>query len=295
MKMKELGALVLLASMWGASFLFMKVAVPELGPIVTSAVRVLLAGLALLAYALLIGSQPDLLSRWKQYLLLGAINAALPFALICAAELHLAASLAAILNATTPLFTALVALGWLREPIGWRKGAGLLLGVFGVSILVGWHPDSLELGSAFYTAAGLSLLAALSYAFGGIYASRTFTGTASLDLAIGQQLAASVWLVPVALVTLPDHLPSMATVWSVLALSLLCTAVAYLLYFFLLQSVGPVKTLSVTFLVPLFGVVWGTLFLNESLSMNTLLGLIVIFVSILMVTLQKKKKLPLTA
>lgn len=281
--------------MWGASFLFMKVAVPELGPIVTSAVRVLLAGLALLAYALLIGSRPDLLSRWKQYLLLGAINAALPFALICAAELHLAASLAAILNATTPLFTALVALGWLREPIGWRKGAGLLLGVFGVSILVGWHPDSLELGNAFYTAAGLSLLAALSYAFGGIYASRTFTGTASLDLAIGQQLAASVWLVPVALVTLPEHLPSMATVWSVLALSLLCTAVAYLLYFFLLQSVGPVKTLSVTFLVPLFGVVWGTLFLNESLSMNTLLGLIVIFVSILMVTLQKKKKLPLTA
>lgn len=281
--------------MWGASFLFMKVAVPELGPIVTSAVRVLLAGLALLAYALLIGSRPDLLSRWKQYLLLGAINAALPFALICAAELHLAASLAAILNATTPLFTALVALGWLREPIGWRKGAGLLLGVFGVSILVGWHPDSLESGNAFYTAAGLSLLAALSYAFGGIYASRTFTGTASLDLAIGQQLAASVWLVPVALVTLPEHLPSMATVWSVLALSLLCTAVAYLLYFFLLQSVGPVKTLSVTFLVPLFGVVWGTIFLNESLSINTLLGLIVIFVSILMVTLQKKKKLPLTA
>lgn len=295
MKMKELGALVLLASMWGASFLFMKVAVPELGPIVTSAVRVLLAGLALLAYALLIGSRPDLLSRWRQYLLLGAINAALPFALICAAELHLAASLAAILNATTPLFTALVALGWLREPIGWRKGAGLLLGVFGVSILVGWHPDSLESGNAFYTAAGLSLLAALSYAFGGIYASRTFTGTASLDLAIGQQLAASVWLVPVALVTLPEHLPSMATVWSVLALSLLCTAVAYLLYFFLLQSVGPVKTLSVTFLVPLFGVVWGTIFLNESLSINTLLGLIVIFVSILMVTLQKKKKLPLTA
>lgn len=294
MKMKELGALVLLASMWGASFLFMKVAVPELGPLVTSAVRVLLAGLALLVYALLIGSRPDLLSRWKQYLLLGAINAALPFALICAAELHLAASLAAILNATTPLFTALVALGWLREPIGWRKGAGLLLGVFGVSILVGWHPDSLESGSAFYTAAGLSLLAALSYAFGGIYASRTFTGTASLDLAVGQQLAASVWLVPVALVTLPEHLPSMATVWSVLALSLLCTAVAYLLYFFLLQSVGPVKTLSVTFLVPLFGVVWGTIFLNESLSMNTLLGLIVIFVSILMVTLQKKKKLPPT-
>ncbi|MCX7569239.1 DMT family transporter [Tumebacillus sp. DT12] len=295
MKMKELGALVLLASMWGASFLFMKVAVAELGPLVTSAVRVLLAGLALLAYALLIGSRPDLLSRWKQYLLLGAINAALPFALICAAELHLAASLAAILNATTPLFTALVALGWLREPIGWRKGAGLLLGVFGVSILVGWHPDSLESGSAFYTAAGLSLLAALSYAFGGIYASRTFTGTASLDLAVGQQLAASVWLVPVALVTLPEHLPSMATVWSVLALSLLCTAVAYLLYFFLLQSVGPVKTLSVTFLVPLFGVVWGTIFLNESLSMNTLLGLIVIFVSILMVTLQKKKKLLPTA
>jgi len=294
MKLKELGALVLLASMWGASFLFMKVAVPEMGPIVTSAVRVLLAGVALLVYALLIGSRPDLLSKWKQYLVLGAINAALPFALICAAELRLSASMAAILNATTPLFTALVALGWLREPIGWRKGAGLLLGVFGVSILVGWHPASLESGSAFYTAAGLSLLAALSYAFGGIYASRAFTGTKSLDLAIGQQLAASVWLVPVGLFTLPDHLPSMAAVWSVLALSLLCTAVAYLLYFFLLSSVGPVKTLSVTFLVPLFGVVWGTIFLNESLTVNTLIGLVVIFVSIMKVTLQKKKKLPLT-
>lgn len=270
-----------LAAMWGASFLFIRVAAPYFGPAATAELRVVLAGAALLAYAFLIGQRPQLRGMWKQYLVLGGLNAAIPFLLISAAELHLTASLAAILNATTPLFTALTGWGINRKPLPWGKTAGLLTGFAGVIILVGWNP--VHMGPWMIASVGFSLTGAISYGLCGHYTSRTFKGVKPLDMAIGQQLGASVLLLPAVIIFPPERVPSSNAVWSVLALALMCTALAYMLFFRLMMSVGPLQALSVTFLVPVFGVAWGALFLQEQIHLNTVFGLAVILVSIMLV------------
>ncbi|MNB86595.1 putative inner membrane transporter YedA [compost metagenome] len=281
MSRKDFTVLLLLAFAWGASFLFMRIASPELGPVFTTELRVALAAAALLLYAKITRKQLALLRHWKPFLLLGALNAALPFTLICMAELELNASLAAILNATTPMFAALAAWGIKNERPGLSKTIGLIIGLAGVAVLVGWSPVPLTgttLLSVLY-----SLGAALAYGFGGLYAARAGRGLAPLTLAAGQQLGAAIVLLPLAVIFAPKQLPSPAAVYSVLGLSLICTAVAYLLYFYLIQSVGAVKTVSVTFLVPVFGLMWGALFLNEPIYVNTLAGLVIILLGVLLI------------
>jgi drug/metabolite transporter (DMT)-like permease len=238
-------------------------------------------------YALLTRRKLGILKYWKQFLLLGAINAALPFTMICMAELHLSASLAAILNATTPMFAALAAWGTRQEKPGLAKSAGLVIGLIGVAVLVGWSP--VPLTSTILLSVAFSLCAALSYALGGLYASRVGSGLSPLALAAGQQLGASVVLLPLAVIYAPDHLPSAAAVYSVLGLSLICTSVAYLLYFRLIASIGPVKTVSVTFLVPVFGLMWGAIFLHEPVYANTIAGLIIILLSVMLVNRRPRK------
>lgn len=288
MSRKDFMVLLLLAFAWGASFLFMRIASPELGPVFTTELRVTLAAAALLLYARITRKTLGLWRHWKQFLLLGALNAALPFTLICMAELELNASLAAILNATTPMFAALAAWGTLGEKPGISKSIGLIIGLLGVAVLVGWSPVPLEgrvLLSVFF-----SLGAALSYSFGGLYAARVGRGLAPLTLAAGQQLGAAVVLLPLAVIFAPRHLPSAAAVYSVLGLSIICTAVAYLLYFYLIQSVGAVKTVSVTFLVPVFGLMWGVIFLNEPVYANTVAGLAIILLSVMLVNRKSRAK-----
>lgn len=282
MSTRDFASLLLLASVWGASFLFMRIATPELGPFMTTELRVLIAALALLGYAAIIRYRSQFFQRWKQYLIVGALNAAIPFVLICTAELHVTASLAAILNATTPLFTALVAWAWVKDPLGVKKIIGLLTGILGVAILVGWSPMPVD-ATLLYSVL-CSLLAALSYAFAGIYSSRAFKGIKPLEVAIGQQIGASLLLLPLALIYWPDHMPSTPAVLSIAGLAILCTAMAYLVFFRLINNVGPVKTVSVTYLVPIFGVIWGVAFLHETVSLTTFIGLAVIFISIVLVT-----------
>ncbi|WP_074111399.1 DMT family transporter [Paenibacillus sp. P46E] len=286
MSRKDFGTLLLLAFAWGASFLFMRIASPELGPVFTTELRVTLAAAVLLLYAALKRQKLGIWRHAKQFLLLGAVNAALPFTLICLAELHLSASLAAILNATTPIFTALAAWGIQQEKPGLTKSAGLVIGLLGVGVLVGWSPVPMEgkiLLSVFF-----SLGAALSYGFGGLYASRVGRGLEPLTLAAGQQLGAAVVLLPLAIVFAPRHLPSAPAVYSVLGLSIFCTSIAYLLYFRLIRNVGAVKTVSVTFLVPVFGLVWGVIFLHEQVYANTIAGLVIILMSVTLVNRRKK-------
>ncbi|WNS42504.1 DMT family transporter [Paenibacillus sp. MMS20-IR301] len=287
MSRKDFATLLLLAFAWGASFLFMRIASPELGPVFTTELRVTLAAVALLLYALLTRRKLGILRYWKQFLMLGAVNAALPFTLICMAELHLSASLAAILNTTTPMFAALAAWGTRQEKPGLAKSAGLIMGMLGVGVLVGWSP--VPLTGTVLLSVGFSLGAALSYAFGGLYASRVGKGLTPLALAAGQQLGASVVLLPLAVIFAPQHMPSAAAVYSVLGLSLICTSVAYLLYFRLIASVGPVKTVSVTFLVPVFGLLWGALFLHEPVYANTIAGLIIILLSLTLVNRKTRR------
>lgn len=279
---RDLGALVLLGALWGGSFIFIRVAVPALGPFVLMELRVGLAAIALALCAVAVGRLPKLRARWKEFLVIGALNAAIPFSLIAAAEITLTASLAAILNSTTVLFTAVVAAVWTGDALTVKKVVGVVLGIVGVAVLVGWDP--IALNGVVLLSVGAMLAASLSYALGAVYAKRTFAGTSPLAMAIGQPMAAALLLLPLAAVSLPGEPPSVAVTLSVLGLALLSTAVAYMLYFRLIESVGPTSTVTVTLLVPVFGLLFGILLLNEPFGFGTLAGLGIILSSVALVT-----------
>lgn len=279
---KDLTALLVLSALWGGSFLFMRVAAPVLGPVLLIELRVLIAGLALLAFALATRPLPEFRSRWKPFLVIGVINSALPFTLIATAELHITASLAATLNATTPLFGALAAAFWLGERLTWGKGAGLLLGLLGVAVLVGLGPVTLT--PAVWLSIGASLLGALSYGVAAVYTRKTMVGTPPLALALYSQLLAAGVLLPAVPFTWPAQEPSGVVIASVLALALLSTAVAYLLYFGLIQRVGSTKATMVTYLSPAFGILWGALLLREPLTVWTFVGFGLILLSVALIS-----------
>jgi drug/metabolite transporter (DMT)-like permease len=283
MGVRDLGALLLLGALWGASYMFIRVAVPALGPFALMGMRVALAASVLTLYAAILArSMPKLRSRWKEFLIVGATNSAIPFTLIAAAEIELTASLAAILNSTTALFAAVVAAVWIGEALTIRKIFGLVMGLVGVAVLVGWDP--IPLNSIVLLSVGAMLAASLSYAVGGVYVKRTFAGVPPLAMAIGQQTGAAFLLVPLAAVSLPEEAPPLPAALSALALTLLSTAVAYLLYFRLIENVGPTKTLTVTFLIPVFGLLFGVLLLGEPVGVGTLVGFGIILYSVALVT-----------
>jgi drug/metabolite transporter (DMT)-like permease len=279
---RDLGALVLLSALWGASFIYIRVAVPALGPFVLVELRVGLAAVVLALCAALVGRLPKLRRRWRQFALLGAVNVAIPFSLISAAEINLTASLAAILNSTTVMFTAVVAAVWMGDALTARKLVGVALGIAGVTVLVGWDPIAMNWVVAL--SVGAMLAASLAYALGSVYAKRTFADSPPLAIASGQLTAAAMLMVPLAAVSAPEQSPSTIVVLSVLGLALPSTAVAYMLYFRLIANVGPTSTSTVTLLVPLFGLLFGVVLLDEPVGVGTLAGLVLILSSVILIT-----------
>lgn len=290
MTARQTAMLIALAAVWGASFLFIAIAVEELGAIGVAEGRVVLALVGLMAYAVAVRRLPSLRARWRGYLLLGTVNAALPFALIAAAEETIPASLAAIVNATAPLFSALGAAIWLSEPMDRRGAAGLGLGVAGVALVVGLAPVHLD--AATLLAVGASLAAAAAYAVGGHVVKLRFAGETPLALAIGQQAMAMLVLLPLLAVVPPRHAPGSGTVWAIVGLGLACTALAYLLYFRLIAELGATSALTVTYLVPVFGVLWAAIFRDEHITAGMIAGAAIVLAGVVMVT---RRAAPLTA
>jgi len=274
--------LVALAAVWGASFLFIRLCVDELGAVALADGRLLLAAgtlaLLLVPAGLLVRPRAPV----RRYLLLGAVNAAAPFTLIALAEKRLDASLAAIINAATPLFSALVGAAVGDERISARRGVGLVLGMAGVALVVGLAHQEVDAG--FLLAAGCSLLAALCYAIGTTYAKHALAGEPPNTLAFGQQIAAGTLMLPLLALSPPPHPGDAGALAALGALAVASTALAYLVYFRLLAEVGPTNTLAVTFLVPVFGVIWAAIFLGERLTLGTVAGGLLILVSVSLVT-----------
>jgi len=275
------GLLIFLASIWGASFLFIRVAAPQMGSLFLMALRMVISTAAMWAYARSLRIPTDLRARWKEYLLLGALNNAIPFVLIANAVIDLNASVSAILNATTPLFTALAAAVWVGEPFGKRRLLGMLAGLGGVALLVGFSP--IPFSGQVAWAAAQSLLAALSYGLGAVYSRLHFRSSPPLVTSLGQFVASALLLLPLALWSLPSAPVSLAAWLAAATLALLGTAFAYLVYFRLITTAGPTATTSVTFLVPFFSILWGVLFLAEPLNAAMFAGLGVILTSVWLV------------
>lgn len=284
MKPIHYGALLLLGAIWGASFIFIGVAVKEFGPLVLMFLRVVIAGLILLGLVYLsqmknkVVVRVDWRANWRPYLIVGLLNSALPFTLIAFSELKITASLAAILNSTTPLFAVLVAAAWGNETLSGRKLLGVLLGVIGVTVLMGGGPLALNIEMIIAVAA--SLLAAFCYGTATVYAATHLKGLPPIYASVVQLLSAAILLALPAALTVPPSLPSTTAIFALLALILLSTSFAYLLYFYLLQNVGPTRTASVTFLVPVFGTIWGISFLQEPFNGGMLLGMVIILLSV---------------
>ena len=279
------GLLVLLSLLWGASFLFVGIAVQELPVLTIIALRVSLAALVLWGIALFCGHQlPRGRKTWQAFLALGLLNNVIPFGLIVLGQQTIGAGLAAILNATTPLWTVLVAALFLAdERFSKQKLFGVLLGLVGVIVMVG--PDSLA-GISRNLGAQLAVLGAtLSYAFASVFGRRFAAAKISpLHTALGQVTASSFILVPLALmIDTPwaSALPSQATIFAILGLAVLSTAGGYLLFFNILERAGATNVSLVTLLIPPSAIAMGMLFLEETLQGIHFIGLALIILGLL--------------
>lgn len=278
-----LGALLLLGALWGSSFPLIRVAAPRMGAVGVTHARVLVAVVVLAAVAA--ASRAARRATWSvvrrrfgALLLLAALNVAVPLTLVATAIVGLNASLAAMLNATTPMFTVAVAAVWLGQRVTVRKLIGVALGVVGVVILVDGAP--LALDRAAVLAVGASLAAALLYALGGVYTRMGFARTPPLGLALGQQLAAALLLLPLTAAVPPQGPVTGAALVAIAALGVGATAGGYLLYFWIIRRAGPVAASTVTLLVPVFGSAIGIGWLGEPLTAGLVVGLVVILVGV---------------
>jgi drug/metabolite transporter (DMT)-like permease len=267
--------LVVLGAIWGGSFLFMRVAAPEFGPVPLIAARVTVAACFLVAVLAVRGRLRQLADHGGPLLVIGALNAAIPFSLFAYAVLWITAGLASVLNATVPLFGALVAYVWLGEKLGWRRVLGLTIGFIGVVVLVSDRLRSAR-GSGLAVLAGLS--AAAVYGIGANYTKRKLADVDPLVTATGSQVAALLILLVPAILSWPSTIPSVRSWSSALVLGVLCTGVAFVLFYRLLARLGPAKALTVTYLIPAFGVLWGFLFLKEPISTRMLGGAAIVLI-----------------
>ncbi len=282
MPLRLFAEFLLLAALWGASFLFMRLGAAEFGPLPTAGLRVAMAAVFLLPVFWVANVWKDFRKRTPHILFVGLLNSGIPFALFSFAVMHISTGLTSILNATVPLTGALVAWLWLKDrPDHWRT-TGLFIGFIGVSLLViGKSGLSLAPGAASKTQALIAmlacLLATLCYGIAASFTKRYLSGIHPMASACGSQIGATLGLALPALWLWPEKQAS-AQAWSaVVALALLCTALAYVLYFRLIAQAGPSKALTVTFLIPVFALFYGYVFLQETVTAWMLVcGLVIV-------------------
>jgi len=266
---------ILLAAIWGASFLFMRVAAPEFGPVPLMLMRCGIGAAVLLPIAWARFGSARLVGRGREQggrlFVAGLFNSAIPFVMFGFAALTLSAGFASILNASTPIFGALIGYVWLKERLTRWRVAGLLIGIGGVALL-SWERASIREVDGVGLAVLAILVATFCYGIAGNYARKKLAGIEPLIVAAGSQVAATLVLVVPGVAQWPALPPSGAAWVSALVLGSVCTGLAYVLFFRLIAQVSASAALSVTFLIPVFGVLWGVLFLAESVDLAMIIG-----------------------
>ncbi len=277
MRPADTARLITLAAIWGGSFIFIRVLAPVLGPVLTAMLRLVIAGFALVAYFHVIGFDAEVRRFWRQYLIIGIANSAVPFLLYAFAALHIPASYSVILNSTVPLFGALLSAAFLDERLTVAKIAGLVAGAAGVTLVSKAGP--VEPDAMFGWAIAACLAAAFCYAVAAVYMKKRAAGAKPMAIAGWSQVFAGLALLPLAFFAPPHGAITPAVVANVLGLALLCSAIAYLLYYRLIADLGPTRATTVTFLLPLFGMLWGALLLDETITAPMIAGCALIIVS----------------
>ncbi|MEP6790731.1 MAG: DMT family transporter, partial [Ramlibacter sp.] len=270
----------LLAAIWGGSFLFMRIGTVEFGALPTAAVRVGIASAFLLPLLVLRGLGQQLRARWKMIFAIGVLNSGIPFACFSFALLSITTGLSAILNATVPLFGALIAWAWLKDRPAGSRVLGLAVGFAGVAMLAwdkaSFKPDASGVAPGWAVLA--CLLATFCYGLAATATKRYLSGLPPLVTATGSQLGATLGLALPAIWLWPAQPPSLKAWLALVVVGVVCTGIAYILYFRLIEQAGPARALAVTFLVPVFAVFYGVLFLAEPVTGWMLLcGAVIVF------------------
>lgn len=282
MQPKDLRQLFLLAALWGGSFIFMRVAVPEFGPIALIETRVSISAAFLLIVAALMGKMPSLLANWKAIAVSGFLNVVLPFFCLAVAIQTLEAGTLSIINALVPLFGGLIARIWLGERLSWQRVAGLFIGFTGIMVLV---LDSLSFSRG---GMGWVVLIALGgpffYGVGACHMTKYLKGVEPIACAAGSMLSASIIMLPAAIWMWPATAISTISWLSVITLAIVCTGIAYIIFYGLIARVGASRTITVTFLIPPLGIFWGVVLLNEPLTVNVVLGAAIVLAGTLLAT-----------
>lgn len=265
----ELAKLMFLGMIWGASFMLMRISVVEFGVWAMVEIRALLATLVLLPFVIYKKQIKDMLRYWQPITVIGLTNTAIPFCLFGYGSIHLPAALTSLLNGTAPLFGALLAWLWLRDRISHLAKLGFLCGFVGVYLL---SYDALSFQGVSLLPVFACLGATFCYGWAICYMKKHLQGVKPLAIAMGSQAVSALVLMPLVLLYPPAVLPSIEAWTAVLLLAAVCTGVAYILYFDLIMKVGPGKALYVGYLVPLFGLIWGAMLLNEVITPIMIVG-----------------------
>ncbi|MEF3101809.1 DMT family transporter [Raoultella terrigena] len=288
MRIADYIRLIALAAIWGASFLFMRIASPEFGAINTAFLRVLFGFLGLAVIIFVLKSSYNFEGKFKSSLMLGVINSGLPFFMYCLAARWLPAGYSAVLNATTPLMGALIGFAFFSEKLTARKWGGVVFGLVGIMVIttIGESQSTNETLSGVIAC----LVATGCYGIAGFLTHRWISNKGGLDpkiVAFGSQIGATLFLLPFFIwssTTGPSINWLQGNVWaSVVAVGLICTAFAYILYFRLIADIGPLRSLTVTFLIPPFAVLWGYLALGETINESFIIGALIVCVSVWLV------------
>ncbi len=277
MKPADFVRLIALAAIWGASFLFVRLAVPAIGAVWLTELRVGIAAVAMLTYAFATGIALAPRRHWRAYLMMGLINSALPFWLYAYSGLHLTAGIMGILNATTPFFSVVCGALWLGERLNPSKLVGLGLGLVGVALVVGLGP--LELTREVVLGSLACVGATLCYALSTTWLKKFGHGVKPVPLSAASLFVATCAVAPFLPAAPAAEAFTTQVLFAVAAISLLCSAIAYLLYFRLIADIGPTRTLTVAFLIPLFAVLWGGVFLGETIGTGTIAGGLLVLVA----------------
>jgi drug/metabolite transporter (DMT)-like permease len=282
MSAKEFGVLLALGAIWGASFMFIKVGGAEIQPFFLVEMRLGLAALVMLAVvAGQRGALAGLVSHWRPLLVMGILNCALPYTLLTWGETYISSGLAAILNACAPLWSALLGFVWVwAERLPPSRLVGVLVGFSGVVLVVSANLAGGEEGIMQFVAIGAVLAMALSYAVASTYGRKALKGVQPIIPAAGQLITGALVLMPLAAFQVPQTLPSWQALGAVTTLAIAGTALASLLFYWLLARVGTTKTLLVTYLLPVFALMWGALFLREEVTLPAVAGLALVLLGI---------------
>jgi drug/metabolite transporter (DMT)-like permease len=282
MKIRDAFDLILLAMLWGASFLFMRVSVPEFGAVPMMAVRVALAAIFLLPFLFWKKRQSVMWHNILPISVIGVVGSAIPFSLIAYSTLYVTAGFASVVNAATPMFAATVGFLWLGQRLSKMAVLGLFISLVGVVLLV-WDKIGFDKSSVFGAViAGVG--ATIFYGVAANYSKKYLSGVSPLAITTGSLIVAAIFLLPAAIFLWPNQVPSIKSWLNVVILAVVCTGIAQILFFRLIENTGATNATSVTFLIPVFGLVWGNLFLEEVLEYKLLVAGFVILIGTAMIT-----------